>query len=78
MWHFLKHKFLLPFLGICVDESTSQSFLVSPYMRNGNLRQWREKVNPPMAEIQKRVWFLLLWMIMRAHSTQDTGSCSRS
>ncbi|KAF8339465.1 kinase-like domain-containing protein [Amanita rubescens] len=55
MWNSLKHRFLLPFLGICVDGSTSESFLVSPFMRYGHLREWRDKTNPPMDEIQQRI-----------------------
>ena len=28
-------------------------------MQNSNLWQWREHADPPLAEIQKRVWLLL-------------------
>lgn len=57
MWRSLKHKFVLPFLGICEVESrtVSRFFLVSPYMENGTLARWRKKGNPSMAEIEERV-----------------------
>ncbi|KAF8730338.1 hypothetical protein AX14_005639 [Amanita brunnescens Koide BX004] len=55
MWRSLRHKFVLPFLGIYQDEAMEQLFLVSPYMKNGTLAQWRKKVNPSVAEIEQRV-----------------------
>ena len=57
MWGSLKHKFVLPFLGIYEIESgiVSRFFLVSPYMGNGTLAQWRKKANPSIAEIGERV-----------------------
>ena len=58
MWRSLSHNLVLPFLGIYENESAS--FLVSPYMKNGTLVQWRKKANPSMAEIQERVWLPLL------------------
>ncbi|KAF8324806.1 kinase-like domain-containing protein [Amanita rubescens] len=57
-WQFLKHKFVLPFLGIHkrkLDGLAPQLFLVSPYMRNGTLRHWRQRTNPSIAEIEKRI-----------------------
>ncbi len=54
MWRSLKHKFVLPFLGIQGYEN-GKLFLVSPYMKNGTLAQWRKKENPSVAEIQERV-----------------------
>ncbi len=58
MWRSLKHKFVLPFFGIYELQSStaSQLFLVSPYMRNGTLAQWRKTANPSVSEIEKRVW----------------------
>ncbi len=57
MWRSLKHKFVLPFLGIheIRDTTVPQFFLVSPYMKNGTLARWRKQPNPPMAVIQERV-----------------------
>ena len=59
MWGTLKHKFVLPFLGIYEfeNETVSRFFLVSPYMKNGTLAQWRKKLggNPSITEIEKRV-----------------------
>ncbi|KAF8336184.1 kinase-like domain-containing protein [Amanita rubescens] len=57
MWRSLTHKFVLPFLGIyeLEDGTTPQFFLVSPYMTNGNLAQWRKKVNPSVAEVKERI-----------------------
>ena len=67
MWQFLKHKFVLPFLGIYECEAygmASQFFLVSPYMGNGTLDQWRKQSNPSVAEIEKRVWLLFLQLFI--------------
>ena len=61
MWRSLSHNLVLPFLGIYENESAS--FLVSPYMKNGTLVQWRKKANPSMAEIQERVWLPLLPLV---------------
>ncbi|KAF8328947.1 kinase-like domain-containing protein [Amanita rubescens] len=57
MWGSLKHKFVLPFLGIYEfeDGKESQLCLVSPYMSNGTLAQWRNKANPSISEIEHRV-----------------------
>ena len=60
MWRSLNHKFVLPFLGIYEHEPASQFFLVSPYMENGTLAQWRKKANPSVADIEERVRLLLL------------------
>ena len=57
MWRSLRHKFVLPFLGIYRNESMDQICLVSPYMKNGTLAQWRKKANPSVAEVEERVWF---------------------
>ena len=54
MWGSLKHKFVLPFLGIdeYIDGAT---FLISPYMEKGTLAQWRKQSNPSVLEIEERV-----------------------
>jgi serine/threonine protein kinase len=57
MWRSLNHKFLLPFSGIYKDESASQFSLVSPYMENGTLAQWRKMANPLIADIERLVGF---------------------
>ncbi len=69
MWRSLTHRFALPFLGIyeLEDETTPQFFLVSPYMRNGNLAQWRKKANPSVAEIEERVSFLPYALFVDTH-----------
>ena len=53
MWRSLNHDHVLPFLGIYEDDSAS--YLVSPYMKNGTLAQWRKTQNPSIAEIEQRV-----------------------
>ena len=58
MWGSLRHNFVLPFLGI--HEEGGTAFLVSPYMENGTLAQWRKNTNPSIAQMTERVWFLLL------------------
>ncbi len=57
MWRSLKHKFLLPFLGIheIRGQKLRQPFLVSPYMKNGTLSRWRKQANPPVVWIEERV-----------------------
>ncbi|KAF8319462.1 kinase-like domain-containing protein, partial [Amanita rubescens] len=57
MWRSLTHRSVLPFLGIyeLEDGTAPQFFLVSPYMTNGNLAQWRKKTNPSVAEVEERV-----------------------
>ena len=57
MWGSLKHKFVLPFLGIYEIEggTVPQTFLVSPYMKNGTLAQWRKTEKPSIAEIEEHV-----------------------
>ena len=52
VWKCLNHEFLLPFLGIYEDK-----FLVSPYMENGTLAQWRKNANPSIAQMEQLVGF---------------------
>ncbi|KAF8339435.1 kinase-like domain-containing protein [Amanita rubescens] len=54
MWAMLKHEFVLPFLGI-YKQQESEMFLVSPYMKNGTLAQWRKNAKPSVAEIWERI-----------------------
>ena len=70
MWRSLRHKFVLPFLGIYPNESMEQIFLVSPYMKNGTLAQWRKKANPSVAEVEERVWFFVLLLFVNPHPAQ--------
>ena len=74
MWQFLKHKFVLPFLGIY--ELEDEFFLVSPYMKKGTLRQWRKETNPSIPEIEKHVWPLFLHLFMDPYVMEDTASGS--
>jgi serine/threonine protein kinase len=48
---------VLQFIGIyeIEDEKAPQFFLVSPYMKNGTLAQWRKISNPSSANIAERV-----------------------
>jgi hypothetical protein len=57
MWRSLKHKYVLPFLGIheITNKTLPQFFLVSPYMKNGTLARWRKQANPSIAVIEERV-----------------------
>ena len=55
MWRSLNHERVLPFLGIFEDEAASRMFLVSPYMKNGTLSQWRKKASHLTSEIQRLV-----------------------
>ncbi|PFH49089.1 hypothetical protein AMATHDRAFT_5234 [Amanita thiersii Skay4041] len=54
-WRSLSHQYVLPFLGICVEEASSRTFLVSPYMENGTLKNWRQRVNPSASDIRQRI-----------------------
>ncbi|KIL63432.1 hypothetical protein M378DRAFT_79770, partial [Amanita muscaria Koide BX008] len=44
-WRSLSHESVLPFLGI-YEEGEGEMFLVSPFMKNGTLSQWRSNHNP--------------------------------
>ncbi|KAF8345093.1 kinase-like domain-containing protein [Amanita rubescens] len=48
-------SFVLPLLGIYEDQDASQLFLVSPYMKNGTLAQWRKAANPSTLKIGERM-----------------------
>ena len=67
MWGCLSHKFVLDFLGIYQDERMEQFFLVSPYMKNGTLAQWRKYANPSVTEVEKRVWLSVLLLFVDIH-----------
>ena len=54
-WRSLDHRFVLPLLGIYEDQDASQLFLVSPYMKNGTIAQWRKTANPSTLKIGERV-----------------------
>ena len=58
MWGSLKHKFVLPFLGID-EQPDGTTFLISPYMANGTLAQWRKQANPSVSEMEERVRLFL-------------------
>ena len=57
-WRSLAHRFILPLLG--VFEENSDLFLVSPFMPNGTLAQWRSKQKPDVTEIHRLVRLLCL------------------
>ena len=69
MWGSLKHKFVLPFYGIYEfeNERASQFFLISPFMTNGTLAQWRKKTSPSVAQIEERVWSFYVWPFVDTH-----------
>jgi hypothetical protein len=79
MWRSLTHSSVLPFLGIyeLEDGTTPQFFLVSPYMTNGNLAQWRKKTNPSVAEVEERVSLLPSALCRHLSLEEDTGSGPR-
>ena len=57
-WRSLLHRFILPLLGIYEEES--RLFLVSPFMSNGTLTDWRKNEQPSVVEINRVVRFLHL------------------
>jgi len=60
-----QHEFILSFLGIY--EKQDETFLVSPYMENGTLAQWRKNPNPSVVEIWERVWLFASPPFVGAH-----------
>ncbi|KAF8328317.1 kinase-like domain-containing protein [Amanita rubescens] len=50
-WWSMSHRFILPLLGIYEEKSCL--FLVSPFMTNGTLAQWRRDQIPNVAEIHR-------------------------
>ena len=52
-WRSLRHDFILPLLGIF--EEKSQLALVSPFMENGTLTQWRRDKKQDVVEIHRLV-----------------------
>ena len=77
MWGSLHHEFLLPLLGIYENEVLSQFFLVSSYMKNGTLAQWRKRVVPSLLEVEMRVRFMLfqqfLYWILTCSASYDSS-----
>ena len=69
IWGSLEHNFVLPFIGIH-EEEDGMAFLVSPFMENGTLAQWRKNANPSTAQIVERVCFFSLWLFIDAHSRE--------
>ncbi len=56
LWRSLANPYILPLLG--VFEESSRLFLVSPYMPNGTLTQWRkDQSSPATTEIHRLVSF---------------------
>ncbi|KAF8326237.1 kinase-like domain-containing protein, partial [Amanita rubescens] len=55
-WRSLVHRSILPLLGIFEDRS--QLYLVSPFMTNGTLSEWRKKQTPRMLEVAKGVHYI--------------------
>ncbi|KAF8351818.1 kinase-like domain-containing protein [Amanita rubescens] len=53
-WGSLPHRYILPLLGVFEDRSAL--FLVSPYMTNGTLSQWRHRNQPAVADIHRRMF----------------------
>jgi serine/threonine protein kinase len=52
-WRSLSHRFILLLLGIYTEKS--QLFLVSPFMKDGTLTQWRRAQERGVTEIHKLV-----------------------
>lgn len=55
-WWSLLHDFILPLSGIY--EMNAKLYLVSPYMANGALEEWRKKHRPGVIDIRRMVRFL--------------------
>lgn len=64
IWGTLSHGHILPFIGAYLDMGIC---LVSPFMENGTLRDWRHDKNPSVAQVETSVLILfsrLLCMII--------------
>ena len=58
-WRSLVHRFILPLVGIFEDRS--QLHLVSPFMTNGTLSEWRKtQQTPHEAELHRLVRITLI------------------
>ncbi|KAF8313734.1 kinase-like domain-containing protein [Amanita rubescens] len=53
IWRSLSHRYILPLRGIF--EEKSQLFLVSPFMENGTLTQWRKNRRLVVNEVQRLI-----------------------
>ena len=53
LWHRLRHRFILPFLGVDAENFPRQPCMVSPWMANGTVMQFLHK--NPKANIDKLV-----------------------
>jgi hypothetical protein len=54
-WRTLSHDYILPFLGIYQDPAGSGAMcLVSPFMENGTLNDWRHDKDPGVPEVEIR------------------------
>ncbi|KAF8626482.1 hypothetical protein AX17_006538 [Amanita inopinata Kibby_2008] len=53
-WRTLSHEYVLPFMGV-FQENESYINIVSPFMENGTLREWRKKKNPSVSDIEQRM-----------------------
>ncbi|KAF8351893.1 kinase-like domain-containing protein, partial [Amanita rubescens] len=53
VWRSLSHPYIMPLLGIYEEQSLY--FLVSPYMENGTLADWRNNQNPSTTDIERRI-----------------------
>ncbi|KAF8631104.1 hypothetical protein AX17_005149 [Amanita inopinata Kibby_2008] len=55
IWRSLSHAHVLPFFGVHYEEESKFLYLVSPFMENGSLIEWRKKWDPSPIEIEKRI-----------------------
>ncbi len=63
-WRSLVHRSIIPLLGIFEDRS--QLYLVSPFMTNGTLSEWRKKqILPHVAELHRLVRTTVIIMVQQ-------------
>ena len=48
MWAGLAHPNVVPLVGYTLDERMDKAWFVSPYMKNGNIRDYLDEHNPDM------------------------------
>ena len=64
-WRSLSHRFILPFLGIYKEKL--QLCLVSPFMENGTLTQWRREQERGAIEVHRMVRSIFVKAIEQIH-----------
>ena len=60
-WRTLSHDYVLPFVGTYEDSGFIH--LVSPFMENGTLGNWRDEKNPTASEVEMKVSISIIFIL---------------